>query len=67
MKHENDYGLPQRFFDLIPDPLAIVNKKSLKIYYVNQEFQYFVKKSFSIIKNTYLNELLNDDLFFSVI
>ena len=64
MKHENDYGYLRDFFDLIPDPLAIVNKKSFEIYFVNQEFQFFVKKSFSIIKNTYLNELLNDDLFF---
>ncbi|MAI59483.1 MAG: hypothetical protein CMM92_00500 [Rickettsiales bacterium] len=64
MKNENDYGYFRDFFDLIPDPLAIVNKKSFEIYYVNQEFQNFVKKSFSVIKNTYLNELLNDDLFF---
>ncbi len=64
MKNENDYGYFRDFFDLIPDPLVIVNKKSFEIYYVNQEFQNFVKKSFSVIKNTYLNELLNDDLFF---
>ena len=64
MKHENDYDYLKDFFDLIPDPLAIVNKRTFEIYYVNQEFQYFVKKSFSVIKNTYLNELLNDDLFF---
>ena len=64
MKSENDYDYLRDFFDLIPDPLAIVNKKTFKIYYVNQEFQYFVKKSFSLIKNTYLNELFDDELFF---
>ncbi len=64
MKSENDYDYFRDFFDLIPDPLAIVNKKTFKIYYVNQEFQYFVKKSFSLIKNTYLNELFDDELFF---
>ena len=64
MKNENDYGYLRDFFDLIPDPLVIINKKTFKIYFVNQEFQYFFKKSFSLIKNTYLNELFNDDLFF---
>ena len=64
MKSENDYDYFRDFFDLIPDPLAIVNKKTFKIYYVNQEFQYFVKKSFSLIKNTNLNELFDDELFF---
>ena len=64
MKSENDYGYLRDFFDLMPDPLVIINKKTFKIYFVNQEFQYFLKKSFSLIKNTHLNELFNDDLFF---
>ena len=64
MKSENDYDYLRDFFDLIPDPLAIVNKKTFKIYFVNQEFQYFLKKSFSLIKNTNLNELFDDELFF---
>ncbi|MAI29481.1 MAG: hypothetical protein CMP38_04645 [Rickettsiales bacterium] len=64
MKHENDHDYLRDFFDLIPDPLAIINKKTSEIYYVNQEFQYFFKKSFSVIKNTHLNELFHDDLFF---
>ena len=64
MKNENDYGYLRDFFDLIPDPLAIINKKSFQIHYVNQEFQYFLKKSFSVVKNTFLNELFNNDLFF---
>ena len=55
MKNKNDYDYFRDFFDLIPDPLVIVNKKSFEIYYVNQEFQNFVKKSFSVIKNTYNN------------
>ena len=64
MKSENDYDYLKDFFDLIPDPLAIINKKSFEICYVNQEFQYFITKSFPLIKNTHLNELFNDDLFF---
>ena len=64
MKSEKDYDYLKDFFDLIPDPLAIVNKKSFEIYHVNQEFQYFTTKSFSLIKNTLLNELFRDDLFF---
>ena len=64
MKSENDYGYLRDFFDLIPDPLVIINKKTFKIYFVNQEFQFFFKKSFSLIKNTHLSELFNDDLFF---
>ena len=64
MKNDNDYDYLNDFFDLIPDPLVIINKKSFQINHVNQEFQYFVKKSFSLIKNTHLNELFNDDLFF---
>ena len=64
MKNENDYGYLRDFFDLIPDPLVIINKKTFKIYFVNQEFQYFLKKSFSLIQNTYLNDLFSDDLFF---
>ena len=31
MKNENDYGYLRDFFDLIPDPLAIINKKSFQI------------------------------------
>ena len=46
MKSENDYGYLRDFFDLIPDPLVIINKKTFKIYFVNQEFQYFLKKVF---------------------
>ena len=64
MKNENDYGYFRDFFDLIPEPLVIINKKTFKISYVNQEFQYFLKKSFSSIKNTHLSELFNDNLFF---
>ena len=64
MKNENDCGYLRDFFDLIPDPIVIINKKTFKIYFVNQEFQYFLKKSFSLIKNTYLNDLFSDDLFF---
>ena len=64
MRRENDYDYLKDFFDLIPDPLAIINKKTFEIYYVNQEFQYFTTKSFSLIKNTHLNELFKDDLFF---
>ena len=64
MKRENDYDYLKDFFYLIPDPLVIINKNSFEINYVNQEFQYFTKKSFSLIKNTHLNELFNDDLFF---
>ena len=64
MKSENEYGYFRDFFDLIPDPLAVINKKTFKTYYVNQEFQYFLKKSFSQIKNSNFNELFNDDLFF---
>ena len=64
MKSENDYGYLRDFFDLIPDPLVIINKKTFKIYFVNQEFQHFLKKSFSLIQNTHLNELFNNDLFF---
>ena len=64
MKSENDYGYLRDFFDLIPDPLVIINKKTFKIYFVNQEFQFFFKKSFTLIKNTHLSELFNDDLFF---
>jgi len=64
MKNENDYGYLRDFFDLIPDPLAIINKKSFEIYYVNQEFQYFLKKSFSLIKKMNFKELFNNDLFF---
>jgi len=62
MKNENDYGYLRDFFDLIPDPLAVINKKTFQISYVNQEFQYFLKKSFSVVKNTFLNELFNNDL-----
>ena len=64
MKSENDYGYLRDFIDLVPDPLVIINKKTFKIYFVNQEFQNFLKKSFSLIKNTHLNELFNNDLFF---
>ena len=64
MESEKDYGYLRDFFDLIPDPLVIINKKTFKIHFVNQEFQYFLKKSFSLIKNTHLSELFNDDLFF---
>ncbi len=64
MKSENEYGYFRDFFDLMPDPLAVINKKNFKTHYVNQEFQYFLKKSFSQIKNSNLNELFNDDLFF---
>ena len=64
MKSENDYGYLRDFFDLIPEPLVIINKKTFKIYFVNQEFQFFFKKSFTLIKNTHLSELFNDDLFF---
>ena len=64
MKSENDYGYLREFLDYIPDPLVIINKKTLKIYFVNQEFQYFLKKSFSLIENTHLNELFSNDLFF---
>ena len=64
MESEKDYGYLRDFFDLIPDPLVIINKKTFKIHFVNQEFQYFSKKSFSLIKNTHLSELFNDDLFF---
>ncbi len=64
MKSENDHGYFRDFFDLIPEPLAIIDKKTFKIFYVNQEFQHFLKKSFSLIKNTHLNELFNEDLFF---
>ena len=64
MKDDKDYGYLRDFFDLIPDPLAIINKKTFEINYVNQEFQHLLKKSFSLIKNSYLNELFNDNLFF---
>ena len=46
MKRENDYDYLKDFFDLIPDPLVIINKNSFEINYVNQEFQYFTKKKF---------------------
>ena len=64
MKRENEYSYFRDFFDLIPEPLAIIDKKTFKIYFVNQEFQHFLKKSFSSIKNTHLNELFSNDLFF---
>jgi len=64
MKSKNDYGYLRDFIDLVPDPLVIINKKTFKIYFVNQEFQHFLKKSFSLIQNTHLNELFNNDLFF---
>ena len=64
MKRENEYSYFRDFFDLIPEPLAIIDKKTFKIYFVNQEFQHFFKKSFSSIKNTHLNELFSNDLFF---
>ena len=64
MKSKNDYGYLRDFIDLLPDPLVIINKKTFKIYFVNQEFQHFLKKSFSLIQNTHLNELFNNDLFF---
>ena len=44
MKNENDYDYLRDFFDLIPDPIVIINKKTFKIYFVNQEFQYFLQK-----------------------
>ena len=64
MKNEIEYGYLRDFFDLIPDPLAIINKKTFKTYFVNQEFQYFSKKSLTQIKNSNFNELFNDNLFF---
>ena len=64
MKRQKDYDYLKDFFDLIPYPLVIINKNTFEIKHVNQEFQYFTKKSFSLIKNTHLNELFNDDLFF---
>ena len=57
MKNEKDLNFFKNFLDLIPEPLVIINKENLKVFYVNLEFQIQFEKSQSKLK--YLRQIIN--------
>ena len=63
MKNDKNFNLYKNFLDLIPDPLLIVDKESLKIFFVNHEFQIQFGKSQSQFKEISIDLIFNKDSF----
>ncbi len=51
MKNDKDLNFFKNFLDLVPEPLIIVKKNNLKIFFVNLEFQIQFGKSQSKLKD----------------
>ena len=63
MKNDKNFNLYKNFLDLIPDPLLIVDKESLKIFFVNHEFQIHFGKSQSQFQEISIDLIFNKDSF----
>ena len=63
MKREKDLNLFKNFLDLIPEPLVIINKENLKVFYVNLEFQIQFEKSQSKLKDISLDSIFDKNSF----
>ena len=63
MKNAKDFSLYKNFLDLIPDPIIIIKKKDLKIFFANLEFQVHFEKSLFNLKDLSLNSLFSKESF----
>ena len=60
MENDNQPNFYKHFFDLIPEPILLIKKKSLEIVFANVDFQVHFKKSINFLRNKKIDIFLND-------